>query len=102
VGGSRLRVARVHYMNLSGLSVVVFVASSYDRDNFQRPEPLKIESDPDPVLQYLDTGTGIETRYGVNNVIFSTNPRGRAPDGGTLGGPAETGHDSFHSKLGKT
>jgi hypothetical protein len=33
---SRLRVARVHYMNLSGLSVMVFVASFYDRDSFPK------------------------------------------------------------------
>jgi hypothetical protein len=57
VGGSRLRVAHVHYMNLSGLSVMVFVASSYDRDNFQRPESLEIESDPNPFLQKSGIGT---------------------------------------------
>jgi hypothetical protein len=63
-----LCVAHVHYMNLSGLSVMVFVASSYDRDDFQRPESLKTESDPDPVLQKSGTGTGIKTRYGGSKV----------------------------------
>jgi hypothetical protein len=55
-------------MNISGLSVMIFVASSYDRDNFQRPESLKIESDPDPVLQKSGTGTVIRTRYGGSKV----------------------------------
>jgi peptidyl-tRNA hydrolase len=34
VGESRLLVARVRYMNISGLSVMAFVASFYDRDDF--------------------------------------------------------------------
>ena len=69
---------------------------------FQRSESLKIESDPDPVLQYLDTGTGIETRYGGSKVRIGRRADSQGPDGGTAGGPTEAGHDSFNSKLGKT
>ena len=97
-----LRIARVPYMNISGLSVMAFVAPSYDRDNFQRPEPLKIESDPDPVLQKSGTGTGIKTRYGVSKVRSRRRATGRGPDRGTVGRPTEAGHNSFNSKLGKT
>jgi hypothetical protein len=69
---------------------------------FQRPESLEIESEQDLVLQKSGTGTGIETRYGGSKVRIGRRADGQGPDGGTVGGPTEAGHDSFHSKLGKT
>jgi hypothetical protein len=69
---------------------------------FQRPESLEIESEQDLVLQKSGTGTGIETRYGGSKVRIGRRADGQGPDGGTVGGPTEAGHDSFHPKLEET